>query len=85
MGALRSTKQGLIIPPAWVKGMGQSLSVQRTGNLIIIESADRIAARRRLTRMVKKLRRASRSLRPLTPEVLDSEINKVRRQRAGRH
>lgn len=84
MKALRNTKEGLVIPSAWVKRWGEKVSVQRTGDLVILESSQREAARRRLARMVRKLRRASRGLGSLTPDDLAAEVEKVRRQRAGR-
>ena len=85
MSTVRSTKSGLVIPSAWLKGWGQTVSVQRSADVVIIESPTREAARKRLVRMVRKLRKGGRELPPLTPGDIAAEVNAIRRQRAGRN
>ena len=85
MSTVRSTKSGLVIPSAWLKGWGQPVSVRRSADVVIIESPAREAARKRLVRMVRKLRKGGRELPLLTPSDITAEVNAVRRQRAGRN
>jgi hypothetical protein len=85
MSTIRSTKSGLLIPSAWLKGWGQTVSVRRSADVVIIESPAREAVRKRLIRMVRKLRKGARALPPLTPGDITAEVNAVRRQRAGRN
>lgn len=85
MSAVRYTKQGVVIPSAWVRGWGKPVSVQRGARMVILEAPARKASRQRLTRMIRKLRRAAQELGPLTPEQIAAEVAVVRGQRAGRH
>jgi hypothetical protein len=63
MNKLRQTKEGLLIPSSLLKGMGGPVSVQRQGNVLLIESEERQTARRRAARMVQRLRRAAEECR----------------------
>lgn len=57
MSKLRPTKEGLLIPSSLLKGLTGLVSVQRQGNVLLIESERRRMARRRAARMVQRLRR----------------------------
>jgi len=82
--AVRYTKEGVVIPSAWVKGWGKPVSVRRVANMVILESPERKASRQRLRRMILKLRRAAQELSPLTPAQIAAEVAAVRAQRARR-
>lgn len=84
MSAVRYTKEGVIIPSAWVKGWGKPVSVQRGAGMVILEAPERKASRQRLARMIRKLHKAARELGPLTAEQIAAEVETVRRQRARR-
>jgi hypothetical protein len=83
MKAVRYTKDGVIIPSTWVKGWGKPVVVHKGPQLLILESPQRAASRKRLARMVRKLRRASREI-GLTSEQITAEVDAVRRERARR-
>lgn len=83
MKALRYTKEGVVIPSTWVKGWGKPVVVHRNPQVVILESPERAASRKRLALMVRKLRRASREV-GLTPEHIAAEVVAVRRARARR-
>jgi hypothetical protein len=83
MKALRYTKEGVVIPSTWVKGWGKPVVVHRNPQVVILESPERAASRKRLALMVRKLRRASREV-GLTPEQIAAEVVAVRRVRARR-
>ena len=57
MSKLRPTKEGLLIPSSLLKGLTGFVSVQRQGNVLLIESERRRAAQRRAACMVQRLRR----------------------------
>lgn len=59
MSKLRPTKEGLLIPSSLLKGLTGLVSVQRQGNVLLIESERRRTARHRATRIVQRLRRAA--------------------------
>jgi hypothetical protein len=59
MSKLLPTKEGLLIPSSRLKGLTGPVSVQREGNVLIIESERRRTARRRAAHMVQRLRRAA--------------------------
>ena len=59
MSKLRPTKEGLLIPFSLLKGLTGPVSVQRQGNVLLIESERRRTARRRAARMVQCLRRGA--------------------------
>jgi len=84
MNALRYTKDGVLIPRTWVKGWGKPVSVRRGAHMVIIESPERKASRRRLTQLIAKVRRAAREVGPLTSEQIAAEIAAVRKRRARR-
>ena len=83
MKAVRYTKDGMVIPSSWVKGWGKPVVVHRNPQVVILESPERVANRKRLALMVRKLRRASREI-GLTPEHIAAEVEAVRRARACR-
>lgn len=82
--ALRYTKEGLLIPTAWLERLGGKVAVRRSASRVIIESAERDIARRRLARMVRALRRAQAARGPLTASAIADEVDAVRRRRARR-
>jgi hypothetical protein len=84
MKAVKYTKDGVVIPSAWVKGWGKPVSVRRGAHMVILESAERKASRQRLTTMIRKVRRAVQELGPLSPEQIAAEVAVVRAQRARR-
>ena len=84
MKAVKYTKEGVVIPSAWVKGWGKPVVAHRGSQVLILESPARAASRKRLTRMVSKLRRAAQELGPLTPEQIAAEVAAVRTPRARR-
>lgn len=78
------SKDGLLIPAAWLRRLGTTVSIQRSGAAIIIESTERRAARERLKASVRKVRRVVRELGGLTPEQIAREVAAVRSRRARR-
>lgn len=84
MKTVRYTKEGVVIPSAWVKGWGKPVSVRRGARMVILEAPERKASRLRLARMIRKLRRAAQELGTLTPEQIAAEVATVRDQRARR-
>ena len=84
MKAVKYTKEGVVIPSAWVKGWGQPVSVRRGAHMVILESPERKASRQRLGRMIGKLRRAAQEIGSLTPEQITAEVAAVRTPRARR-
>jgi hypothetical protein len=83
MSDARYTKNGLLIPTAWLKKLGQDVRVQRGVNVVLIESAQRRAARRRLAQIVKKLRRAGSELGSLDTKQVQRLMDETRQSRAG--
>jgi len=83
MNKLRQTKEGLLIPPSLLKGLGGPVSVERQGNVLLIEPEKRRAARRRAARMVQRLRRAAQESGKLTTSAIAREVAAVRRKRAS--
>ena len=83
MKAVKYTKEGVVIPSAWVKGWGKPVVAHRGSDVLILESPARAASRKRLARMVSKLRRATREL-GITPDQIATEVEAVRRDRARR-
>jgi hypothetical protein len=80
MKAVKYTKDGVVIPSAWVKGWGKPVVAYRGSEILILESPARAASRKRLTRIVSKLRRATREL-GITPDQIAAEVEAVRRDR----
>lgn len=80
---LKVADPGLLIPAKWLRDMGQEVTVERAGDVLLIESARRAAARRRLQRAVKALRRAAQES-DLTEDVIAAEVATVRAHRARR-
>lgn len=54
MKALRYTKEGVVIPSTWVKGWGKPVVVHRDPQVVILESPERAASRKRLALMVDR-------------------------------
>ena len=79
--AKHTSRSNVVIPAAWVKGWGKPVVAYRGAEILILESPARAASRSRLTRMVRKLRRATREL-GITPDQIAAEIEAVRRKRA---
>lgn len=83
LSRLRQTKEGLLIPPSLLKGLTGSISVQRQGNVLLIESERRRTARRRAARMVQRLRQVAKESGSVTPVTIAREVAVVRRKRAS--
>ena len=83
MSDARYTKNGLLIPTAWLKKLGRDVRIQRGANVVLIESAERRTARKRLAQLVKKLRRAGSELGALEPDQVYRLVDEVRQARAG--
>lgn len=83
MSKLRQTKEGLLIPSSLLKGLTGLVSVQRQGNVLLIESEQRRTARRRAAGMVQRQRQAAKGSGALTPATIAHEVAAVRRKRAG--
>ncbi len=83
MSEIRYTKNGLLIPPDRLKGLGEDVRVQQGDGFLIIESKQRKAVRGRLSRMVKKLREAGSKLSPISQDEIDALVEDVRKVRAG--
>lgn len=85
MNDARYTKDRLLIPTKWLKGLGGKVRVQRSANVLIIESAEREAARKQLGRAVRALRRSAAKLGNPTPTEIEKLVKEVRKTRAGRY
>lgn len=83
MSGAQYTKNGLLIPAEWLKKMGDDINVQRAGAVVIIESKQRLAARKQLGKLVRDLRRAAREVGPLEDKKVSALVNEVRQARAG--
>jgi len=83
MSGAQYTKNGLLIPAEWLKKMGDDINVQRVGNVVIIESKQRLAARKRLGKFVRDLRLAGREVGPLEDKKVSALVDEVRQARAG--
>ena len=81
--AKRTKRSDVVIPSSWVKGWGKPVVAYRGAEILILESPARAASRKRLTHMVRKLRRATREL-GITPDKIAAEVEAVRRERARR-
>ncbi len=84
MKAVKCTKDGVVIPSAWVKGWGKPVVAYRSAEVVILESPARAASRKRLATMIRKVRRAAHELGPLSPEQITAEVAAVRAERARR-
>ena len=85
MSTIRYTKAGLLIPAAWVKRWGKQAAVQRSADIVILESPTRRAVRRRLTRVVRTLRARHADSPPVTSRAIARLVTAVRRKHARRH
>lgn len=83
MSEARYTKNGLLIPSAWLKRLGRDVRIQRGTNVVLIESTERRTARRRLAQLVKKLRRSGSELGALESDQIHRLVDEVRQSRAG--
>jgi type 1 glutamine amidotransferase len=79
MKAVKCTKDGVVIPLAWVKGWGKPVVAYRSAEVVILA-----ASRKQLATMIRKVRRAAKELGPLSPEQIATEVAAVRAQRARR-
>ena len=84
MDEFRVTKDGLFIPKSWMKGLGERVSVERRGEMLIVEPPARAAARRRLTETVSRIRAAGRDLGVLSAGDVRKEVKAARTRRARR-
>lgn len=84
MDEFRVTKDGLLIPRSWMKGLGARVSVERWGEMLIVEPPGRAAARRRLTKAVARIRAAGRDLGALSTGGVQTEVKAARARRARR-
>jgi hypothetical protein len=85
MGDARYTKNGFLIPTKWLKGFGAKVRVQRSANVVIIESEEREASRKQLGRMVRALRGTAAKLGTPTLSEIEKLVAEVRKTRAGRN
>lgn len=53
MAKARLTKNGLIIPNEWLDKLGDDVEVKQAKGVVIIESKQRVQARRRLAAMAR--------------------------------
>lgn len=83
MKAVKCTKDGVVIPSAWVKGWGKPVVAYRNAEVVILESPAR-AASRRLATIIRKVRRAAQELGPLSSDQVAAEVAAVRAERARR-
>jgi hypothetical protein len=84
MDEFRVTKDGLLIPRSWMKGLGARVSIERHGEMLIVEPPARAAARRRLTKAVARIRAAGRALGALSAADVREEVKTARARRARR-
>lgn len=82
MDSIRKTSDGILIPNSLLKGLGDDLTVQVSGDVLIVEPAQRRAARTKLKGMLRRLRRAGRDFSPLGQQEIRAEVDKVRVKRA---
>jgi hypothetical protein len=85
MGDARYTKNGFLIPTKWLKGFGAKVRVQRGANVLIIESEERDAARKKLGRMVRALRGSAAKLGTPTLSEIEKLVAEVRKAHVGRN
>ena len=83
MSEARLTKTGLLIPRAWIEKLGDEVRVQRSGNVLIVESRARAIARKRLARLARGLRTAGRKLGAPGTDEVEALVREVRAARAG--
>ncbi len=83
MSKARHTKNGFLIPIDWLKDWDSDVRVQRGKGVLIIESKKHAGARRKLAKMIKELRIASKKIPPLTENKINKIVNEVRQARAG--
>lgn len=85
MSDARYTKEGLIIPPKYLKGIAPNVRIRRAANVLIIESTEREAARKKLGRMVRALRGSAAKRRTPTTSEIRKLVRETKKTRAGRH
>jgi RecB family endonuclease NucS len=83
MSGAQYKKNGLLIPSEWLKKMGDDINVQRSGAVVIIESKQRLVARKQLAKYMRDLRRAAREVGPLEDKDVSALVDEVRQARAG--
>ncbi len=82
---VRYSPEGMVIPFDWLQDMGNDVNVQKSGNVIIIETAKRYMARRRLRAMVERLRQAGDELAPLDETEIGTLVDEIRESHACHH
>jgi hypothetical protein len=85
MSGAQYTKNGLSIPAEWLKKMGDDINVSRAGAVVIIESKQRLAARKQLGKVVRDLHRDAREVGRLEDKKVSVLVDEVRQARAGHH
>lgn len=84
MNAIRYTKAGLVIPAAWVKSWGKQARVNRSADIVILESPARHALRTRLSKALRALRSKQVDSPPPSPAEISRTVAAVRRAHARR-
>jgi hypothetical protein len=74
--------KGIFIPFEWFKEMGREVHVQKIGQVIFIESAQRQAVRQQLQETVQHIREAGQKLGILSEDEIASIVDEVREERA---
>jgi len=82
---VRYLTDGVLLPLEWFQDLGTDLNIEKSGRVIIIESAQRQAARRRLRALTQRLRQAGDELGTLSEIELTTIVQEVRAQRARHH
>jgi hypothetical protein len=82
MPEIRYPKTGLVIPSRVLKPLGDAVTVQRWRDVVIIESPDRRAARKRLAQLVRRLRKNCQSGNAPGFDDITAERDAVRKSRA---
>jgi len=83
MSKTRYTKEGLLIPTDQLKQIGKDFRIQKNKGVLIIESKERETARKKLSRMVKKLRNTAQEVGVIDQQAVDSLVDEIRQARAG--
>jgi antitoxin component of MazEF toxin-antitoxin module len=71
-------EDGLLIPSDLLKELGSDVSIQKYGNVIIIEPRERLQARNQLKTMLEKLRKAGEALKAPSYDELRELVDQVR-------
>jgi len=82
MPAIRYPKTGLVIPSRVLRPLGDAVTVERWRDVVIIESPERRAARKRLAQLVRRLRKNRHSGDAPSFDDITAERDAVRQARA---